>query len=58
MAIDIGKLTNEETKKLARDALAQLTNDDVIEVLQEGIHSHDLKEILEELTQRQLNMKS
>ena len=43
MAIDIGKLTNEQTKKLARDALAQLTNDDVIEVLQEGIHSHDLK---------------
>jgi hypothetical protein len=56
--IDIGKLTNEQTKKLARDALTQLTNDDVIEVLQESIHSHDLKEILEELTQRQLDMKS
>jgi uncharacterized protein (DUF2267 family) len=56
--VDIGNLTNEQTKKLARDALAQLSNDDVIEVLTEGIHSHDLKEILEQLTDKLLNMKS
>ena len=56
--IDIGKLSNEETKKLARDALAQLTNDDVVKVLIEGVHHHDLKEILEQLTDKLLNMKS
>jgi hypothetical protein len=51
MNIDFDKLTDEETKKIARDALAQLSNDNVIEVLRDGLHAGDLREIVEALTE-------
>jgi len=49
MNIDFGKLTNGETKKIVVDALAHLTNEDVIAALREGMHADDLKEVIEAL---------
>jgi hypothetical protein len=50
MNIDFGKLTNGETKKIFKDAIVHLSNEDIIAALREGLSSGDLHEILEELT--------
>ena len=43
--IDFGKLSEEETKQIAIDALQELTPDTIAQVLHEAIEEHILMDI-------------
>lgn len=47
--IDFGKLTNEETKAIALEALNNLTIDDCIEVIKRAMHGDARAELAAQL---------
>ena len=49
MNIDFGKLTNEQTKAIALEALNNLTSDDCIEVIKQAMPGDAREELIAQL---------
>ena len=48
--IDFGNLTAEETKEVAREALANLSVADVIDVINEAVDEDSMEEVVAQLS--------